>query len=204
MGFYGRLIVPRLIAVVMRTPKLAPFRARVGAAASGRVLELGIGPGLNLAFYPPAVTSVVGIDPSPLLLGIAKQHGDGRAFPLTLHAAPAENLPIDSASIDTVVTTWTLCSVSDIAAALTEARRVLRPGGRLLFAEHGLAPDASVARWQHRINPAWRALAGGCHVDRAIDMAIAQAGFRLDRLETGYLGFPRALTYMYSGSAVRH
>lgn len=201
MGLYGRFVVPRLIAAAMRTPALLPFRARLGAAAEGRVLELGIGSGLNLAYYGTSVTAVTGIDPSPVLLALAEAKGRGLAFPLDLHAAPAERLPLHTASIDTVVTTWTLCSVADAALALAEARRVLRPGGRLLFAEHGLAPDAAVARWQHRITPAWRVLAGGCHVNRAIDAAIREAGFTLERLDTGYLGAPRALTFMYFGSA---
>ena len=201
MGLYGRFIVPRLLAAAMRAPQLLPMRQRVASAAAGRVLELGIGSGLNLALYPHSVTDVTGIDPSPVLLALAEQRGRGRNFPLSLRAAPAERLPIDSASIDTVVTTWTLCSVADMHAALTEARRVLRPGGRLLFAEHGLAPDTEVARWQRRIAPVWRAVAGGCHVDRAIAGGVAQAGFRMEALDTRYLGFPRAMTYMYVGSA---
>ena len=202
MGYYGRVIVPKLLAAAMQAPQLAPFRVRVAAAAYGRVLELGIGSGLNLRYYPEAVTSVTGIDPSARLLELAEMQGRGRDFGLTLLNAAAEHLPIDTASIDSVVTTWTLCSVGDLQAVLTEARRVLRPGGRLIFAEHGLAPDARVARWQNRITPVWRRLAGGCHVNRAIDKAIFGAGFSIGQLETGYLGFPRVMTYMYAGYAV--
>ena len=201
MGLYGRFVVPRLIAMAMRAPMLLPYRQRIAAAAEGRVLELGIGSGLNLAFYPASVGSVVGIEPSPLLRDLATARGRGLPFALTLHAAQAEHLPVESASIDTVATTWTLCSVGDAAAALGEVRRVLRPGGRLLFAEHGLAPDAAVARWQRRITPVWRIIAGGCHIDRAIDTTISRAGFAMEQLETGYLGAPRPLTFMYSGIA---
>jgi ubiquinone/menaquinone biosynthesis C-methylase UbiE len=201
MGCYGRVVVPRLIALAMRNQRLAPLRERVARGAEGRVVELGIGPGLNLPLYGPAVEEVVGIDPSLTLLDRARPRAQGLPFPVRLVEGVAERLPLGDASADTVVTTWTLCSVADIAAGLAEARRILRPGGRLLFAEHGLAPDEAVARWQHRITPLWRRIAGGCHIDRAMDRAITAAGFRLEHLETGYLGTPRLMTFMYSGSA---
>ncbi len=201
MGLYSRYVLPRLLAAAMKAPQLTPFRDRIGRVAQGRVLELGVGAGQNFGFYRDGVTSLVGIDPSPQLLERAAENGRSRGFEISLIAAPAECLPVDSASIDTVVSTWTLCSVADMAATLAEARRVLRPGGRLLFAEHGLAPDAKVARRQRLITPVWRRLAGGCHADRAIEAAVLAAGFEMVQIETGYLGFPRTLTFMYLGCA---
>jgi len=201
VGIYARFVLPRLLAVAMRQPDLVPFRASVGRAATGRVLELGIGPALNLPFYGPDVTSVTGIDPSPQLLAMAERKRGGHPFDVYLIEGSAEALPLDASSIDTVVTTWTLCTVPSAAAVLTEARRVLKPGGRLLFAEHGRAPEAAVARWQDRLDPVWTRIAGGCHMNRPIADHIAAAGFRMDGLRTAYIGGPRVLTFMYSGAA---
>ncbi len=201
MSLYDRLILPRLIALAMRAPQLAPFRRRIGGAAEGRVLELGIGSGLNLPFYGAAVRAVTGIDPSPALLRLAEARATGLGMTLAVQPGPAETLPFDAGSFDTVVTTWTLCSIGDPRAALAEARRVLRPGGRLLFVEHGLAPDPRVARWQHRLTPAWRHIAGGCHLDRRIDSLVGGAGFRIETMEAAYVGGPRVATYFYSGAA---
>ena len=201
MGLYDRFVLPRLIALAMRAPQLAAFRQRIGAAAEGRVLELGIGSGLNLPFYGPAVRAVTGVDPSPVLLRLAAQRAAGLGVTLAVRAGPAETLPFDTGSFDTVVTTWTLCSIGDPHAALREARRVLRPGGRLLFVEHGLAPDPQVARWQHRLTPAWRHIAGGCHLDRRIDALVGGAAFLIETMDTAYVGGPRVATYFYSGAA---
>ena len=201
MSLYDRFVLPRLIALAMRAPQLAAFRQRIGAAAEGRVLELGIGSGLNLPFYGPAVRAVTGVDPSPVLLRLAAQRAAGLGVTLAVRAGPAETLPFDTGSFDTVVTTWTLCSIGDPHAALREARRVLRPGGRLLFVEHGLAPDPQVARWQHRLTPAWRHIAGGCHLDRRIDALVCGAAFRIETMDTAYAGGPRVATYFYAGAA---
>jgi len=201
MGLYARFVLPRLLAAAMRAPDLVPYRSRVGRAAAGRVLELGIGPALNLPFYGPDVTSVIGVDPSPQLLAMAEGRRGGYRFDVRLIEGSAEHLPLADRSVDTVVTTWTLCTVPSAAAALSEARRVLRPGGRLLFAEHGRAPDAAVARWQDRLDPVWTRIAGGCHMNRAIADLIAGAGFRLDGLETAHVAGPKVLTFMYSGAA---
>jgi len=201
MGLYARFILPRLLAAAMRQPDLVPFRASVGRAASGRVLELGIGPALNLPFYGPNVTAVIGIDPSPQLLAMAERKRSGQPFDVQLIEGSAEALPVDSSSIDTVVTTWTLCTVPSAAEVLAEARRVLKPGGRLLFTEHGRAPEAAVARWQDRLDPVWTRVAGGCHMNRPIADHISDTGFRIDGLRTAYIAGPRVLTFMYSGAA---
>lgn len=203
MGVYGRFVLPRLLALAMRHRELVPFRQRVGRAASGRVLELGIGSGLNLSFYGPDVTSVIGIDPSPALLRMTEARSRSVRFPVDLVEAAGERLLLDDHSVDTVVTTWTMCSVGDPVAALREARRILRPGGRLLFVEHGRAPDPGVVWWQDRLTPAWRRVAGGCHLNRPIDDLVRAAGFQLDGLQTGYLPGPKPMTFMYEGQARR-
>lgn len=201
MGVYERFVLPRLLALAMRNRELVPCRQRIGRAAAGRVLEFGIGSGLNLGFYGPAVTVVVGVDPSPALLRMAKDRSRGVRFPVELVEATGERLPLDDRSVDTVVTTWTMCSVGEPVQALREARRVLRPGGTLLFVEHGLAPEPSVRWWQDRLTPAWKRIAGGCHLNRKMDDLVQAAGFRLDDLKTGYLPGPKPLTFMYEGQA---
>ena len=201
MGLYDRLLLPRLLALGMRAPELVPYRRRVAGAASGRVLELGIGPALNLPLYGPGVTSVVGVDPSPTLLDMAGARRLNIPFRVDLLEGSAEALPLDDASVDSVVTTWALCSVADPIRALREARRVLRPGGRLLFVEHGRAPELRVSRWQDRLTPFWKRVAGGCHLNREIDSLVSAAGFRMERLDTGYMRGPRVMTFMYSGQA---
>ena len=200
-GFYDRLILPRLLAVAMRNERLLPYRERIGKAASGRVLEIGIGSALNLPFYSTAVDEVVGVDPSPALLAMAQARRAGIAYPLTVLQGSGEALPVEDKGFDTVVMTWSLCSVADPITVLREARRALRPDGQLLFAEHGQAPDAAVRRWQDRLTPAWKRIAGGCHLNRRMDHLVAAAGFALDRIETGYAGGPRPMTFMYEGRA---
>jgi ubiquinone/menaquinone biosynthesis C-methylase UbiE len=201
MGFYTNHILPHLIHWSMRQDTFTPFRRRVLAGADGRVLEIGIGSGINLALYPPAVTHVVGIDASSKLLALARERSASAAVPVELIGASAEHIPMPHHSVDTVVTTWTLCSIRDVHAALREMCRVLKPGGQLLFVEHGLSPDAHVQRWQHRLTPLWKPLAGGCHLNRAIAELIEGAGFHLERVDNTYMAGPRPLTYMYEGRA---
>jgi ubiquinone/menaquinone biosynthesis C-methylase UbiE len=201
VSFYQRRIVPHLINLAMRQASLLPFRQRVIGAAGGRVLEVGIGSGQNLPLYGPAVRSVIGLEPSPELLRMARERAVAAAVPVELLEGSAEAVPLDTASIDTVVTTWTLCTIANAHRALTEMRRVLRPGGTLLFVEHGRAPEPGVARWQDRLDPLWRRLAGGCHLNRKIDALIAGAGFRFDTLANARLPGPRTHTYLYEGRA---
>jgi ubiquinone/menaquinone biosynthesis C-methylase UbiE len=201
MGFYSSWLFPRLLDRIMQQQQMLPFRQRIGAAASGRVLDVGIGSGLNLPFYGDQTERVFGVDPSSELLRFAQERAHLTSAPVELLRGSGEALPIESASIDTVVVTFTLCTVPNAATVLAETRRVLRPGGRLLFAEHGRAPEAGVARWQDRLTPVWRRLAGGCHLNRKPDDLIRSAGFRIHNLETGYLKGPRPMTFVYAGSA---
>ena len=201
MGFYNDFILPRLINLAMRNKELRPFRERVIGAAEGRVLEIGVGSGLNLPFYRAPVREILALEPAPRLLTMAKNASRAIGVPVKFLEASAEAIPLDEHSVDTVVTTWTLCSIPQAATALAEMRRVLRPGGKLLFAEHGQAPDASVRRWQDRLTPAWRYIGGGCHLNRPIGSMIEAAGFRVDRIETGYIPGPKPMTFMYEGGA---
>lgn len=201
MGVYERHVLPYLLALAMRTQELVPYRERVGRAAAGRVLEIGVGNALNLPFYGPEVREVVGVDPSPALVRMARGQRWGLPFPFEVIEGKGEQLPLEDGGFDTVLTTWSLCSVADPVRVLREARRVLRPGGRLLFVEHGQAPDAGVRWWQDRLTPGWRRIAGGCHLNRKIDDLVAAAGFRLDDLRTGYARGPRPMTFMYEGRA---
>jgi ubiquinone/menaquinone biosynthesis C-methylase UbiE len=206
MGFYTRHILPHLIRSACGLPLVRRQRERVVPLASGEVVEIGIGSGPNLPLYDPTrVTRVIGIDPSEPLLGYARRAAIGAAFPVELRAASAERLPIASSSTDTAVLTFTLCSIPDAASALAEIRRVLRRGGSLLFLEHGLAPDEAVRRWQHRLDPLWGPLAGGCHLSRDIPALLSAAGFHAVELDTGYLrGAPRFAGYLYRGVASAH
>lgn len=202
MGFWSRHVQPRLIAGGMRNPAMAAERPGLIGRARGVVLELGIGSGLNLPHYAPgAVERVFGLEPDAWLREKTAAIAADAPVPVELLAAGAEAVPLPAASVDTVVSTWTLCSIPDLPAALAEVRRVLRPGGRLVFLEHGRAPDPGVARWQDRLEPAFIALAG-CRPNRAFDRDLATAGFRCDQLAMEYLRGPRFLAFHYRGEAV--
>jgi ubiquinone/menaquinone biosynthesis C-methylase UbiE len=200
MGFYNDFILPRLLDFAMRNEQLLPFRKRAIGAAEGRVLEIGVGSGRNLPFYRSPATEILALEPSQKLIAMARGSTDS-AVPVHFLEASAEAIPLDDGTVDSVVTTWTLCSISQAASALGEMRRVLRPSGTLLFAEHGLAPSASVRWWQDRLTPTWRRISGGCHLNRPIRAMIEDAGFRIDRIETGYIPGPKPMTFMYEGSA---
>jgi len=201
MGFYAEHVVPYLVQLAMRQGTLVPYRERVISKAAGRVLEIGVGSGLNLPLYPAAVTAVVGIEPSAKLLSMAKAQTAPATRQIELLEASAEAIPLENESVDTVVTTWTLCTIPEVQRALEEMRRVLMPTGRLLFVEHGRSPDSSVRRWQNRLNPLWKPIAGGCHLNRPIADLIESAGFRIEHMDTGYGQGPRPMVFMYEGEA---
>jgi ubiquinone/menaquinone biosynthesis C-methylase UbiE len=201
MGFYRRQILPCLTHLSMRQTQLLPFRRQAVGAAEGRVLEIGIGSGLNLPLYGGMVSSVIGLEPSPELLRMARSRASAAAVPVRLIDASAEAIPLDAGSVDTVVTTWTLCTIRDASRALAEMRRVLKPGGALLFVEHGRAPEPGVARWQDRLDPLWSRLAGGCHLNRKMDDLLTRAGFRIDKLANPRLPGPPTHAFLYQGRA---
>jgi ubiquinone/menaquinone biosynthesis C-methylase UbiE len=204
VNFYDRWILPPILDLVMRQSQLKEYRREVVAAASGRVLEVGVSSGLNFPLYGKQVEIVVGIDPSPRLLAIARRRAGAAGVRTELLQASATAIPLADSTVDTVVMTWTLCSITDPLAALREMRRVLKPDGRLLFVEHGLSPEPAIERWQHRLTPIWCRVAGGCHLDRKMDDLIRSAGFDLIDLRTEYASGPRPMTYMYIGRASRH
>ena len=186
----------------MRSRETRAERAKVVPQARGVVVEIGIGSGLNLPLYGADVERVIGVDPSPKLLAMTRERATHVRFPVDMVEASAESVPLPTATADTVVTTWTLCSIPDTTRALAEARRVLKTRGRLLFIEHGRAPDAGVRAWQDRLTPLWRHLAGGCQLNRDIPRILTTAGFRIDDLDAGYSDVgPRPFAYLYRGSA---
>jgi ubiquinone/menaquinone biosynthesis C-methylase UbiE len=200
MSVYRERVLPHLIQMSMKQEHFEPYRRRVAGAARGRVLEIGVGSGLNLPWYQPG-TRVIGLDPSFRLLAMARQAAADRARSIELVEGSAESIPLPDHSLDAVITTWTMCSIPDLAMALAEVRRVLNDEGRLLFAEHGLAPEPKVVRWQNRLTPLWKRIGGGCHLNRPIDRLIADAGFQITTLKTGYMTGPRPMTFMYEGEA---
>lgn len=202
MGFYDRHILPHLIDFACGLGEVMQARAQIVPLAQGRVLEIGIGSGLNLAFYDPErVSAIVGVDPSAEMQQLARARAARIAIPVEMIALELGQIRAADASFDSIVCTFTLCTIADAVAALQEMRRVLKPGGRLLFCEHGRAPDAAVLRWQRRLTPYWKPLAGGCHLDRDIPALLAAGGFRVEQLQTGYLKGPRPMTYVYRGWA---
>jgi ubiquinone/menaquinone biosynthesis C-methylase UbiE len=186
VGFYGDHVLPRLMNFAMGRASLADERRKTLAGAGGAVLELGFGAGHNLPFYPPAVTSILAVDPSRASAKLARERIAAARFPVAYAALEGEAIDAPDASFDTVASTFTLCTVRDPAAALAQVRRVLRPGGKLLLVEHGRADDPKVRRWQHRLNGLQMALVGGCHLDRDIEATVRDAGFVFDEIEKYY------------------
>ncbi len=201
MGFYRTVLLPKLCDLSMRNRNLRPYRERIIGAAQGCVLEIGAGSGLNLKFYGPLAREILALEPDCKLIAMARRNASAASRPITFIEGSAEEIPLERGSIDTVVTTWTLCTIPNVARALGEMRRVLKPGGTLRFVEHGLAPELRVQKWQHRLTPLWRRLSGGCHLDRPISEIIEAAGFRIHRLQTGYLPGPKIMTFLYEGNA---
>ncbi len=202
MSFYAKYILPRLIDLAMRNRDTTRLRAEWIPQAHGEVLEIGIGSGLNLPFYSREVQHVYGVDPSAELQQMARKRiSDSPIEVKFLSQSAEEPLPLDKASVDTVVVTWTLCSIPNPSEALRQAKRVLKPSGRLIFVEHGRSSDPGVVVWQDRITPLWKRIGGGCHLNRKIDDIISKAGFQIVELKTFYLPGPRPMTYTYQGFA---
>ena len=203
MGLYSKYLLPRIIDLAMRNKETTRLRAECIPRAQGDVLEVGIGSGLNLPFYSSDVTRVYGVDPSIELQCMARKRVVGAKVDFITQSAE-EPLPLAAASIDTAVITWTMCSIPDPAKALQQIQHVLKENGRLIFIEHGQAPERGVAAWQDRLTPLWKRIGGGCHLNRKIDEIIAAAGFRISELKTSYLPGPRPMTYTYQGIAEIH
>lgn len=204
MGIYSRYVLPRFLDSICQMKPLVEDRQRIVPLAQGRVLEIGFGTGLNLPWYDASrIERVIGIDPAEEMLALARPRADQTVFPVELIAAPAEDIPLPDDDVDTVLVTFSLCTIPGTAQALKEMRRVLKPGGRLLFLEHGLAPDESVAKWQGRINPVWRRLVGGCNLNRNTPQMLKNAGFRIETFEGGYMpDTPRFMGFRVHGVAV--
>jgi ubiquinone/menaquinone biosynthesis C-methylase UbiE len=202
MSLYSRVILPRLIDLVMGNKAAAAERAKLVPVASGTVLEIGVGSARNVPYYGPDVRAVYGIDPSLELWEIGRHRLGVQPFPVQYLAGSAEQLPVADHSIDTVLSTWTLCSIPDVRSALREIWRVMNPGGRFIFIEHGRAPDARVRRWQDRLTPFWARISAGCHLNRPIDVLIEEAGFSLSTLDREYTSGPKPMAYLYKGVAV--
>lgn len=203
MGLYERHVLPCLIDKACAAPPILKQREKVVPQASGRVLEIGMGSGLNLAYYDPTrVEQVFGLEPSEGMRRRARRNLARSPVKVEWLDLPGEQIPLDDHSVDSVVITYTLCTIPDFRAALAQMRRVLRPDGHLLFCEHGEAPDASVRTWQRRINPLWKRVAGGCNLDRPIPRCLEEAGFEIEQLDSLYLpNTPRIAAFNYWGRA---
>lgn len=203
MGFYENRVLPFMIDKACAGPPILKQREKVVPGAEGRVLEVGMGSGINLPYYDPArVEFVWGLEPSEGMRRLAAQRIEAAPFEVRLLDLPGESIPLDDASVDTVLLTFTLCTIPDFRTALAQMRRVLKPGGKLLFCEHGEAPDESVRKWQNRINPLWKRIAGGCNLNRPIPHCLEEAGFVVHDLETLYLpNTPRIAAFNYWGRA---
>jgi ubiquinone/menaquinone biosynthesis C-methylase UbiE len=204
VGFYAKHILPRVIDLAMRNKDTTRLRKIWIPHARGEVLEIGIGSGRNLPFYPAAVQHVYGVDPSIELQQLAREQVGKTHAKVEFFTQSAEaRLPLSDASVDTVVSTWTLCSIPNVVEALREMKRVLKPEGTFIFVEHGRAPEARVCALQNRLTPIWKRFTGGCHLNRKIDELIANAGLKISELKTCYLPGPRPMTFTYQGFAIR-
>ena len=203
MGFYERQVLPRITDVALSGREFTRMRERVTAGLAGEVLEIGFGSGRNVPHYPATVTRVRAVEPAALGRALAAKRAKAGHVRVEHVGLDGQELGLEEASVDCVLSTWTLCTIPDVARALAEARRVLRPGGTIHFVEHGLSPDARVARWQDRLTPLQRRLFGGCHLNRPIDRLVVDAGFEMTRLETGYASGPKPFGYMFEGLATK-
>ena len=201
MGVYEKYVVPRLVNLTLGAEFVTEERKKILAGVRGTVLEVGFGTGLNLPHYPNGVERLVAVDPSAEGAKLASKRIAAAPFPVEYVGLSGETIDAPDASFDAVVSTWTMCTIPGVETALDQMRRVLRPGGRLYFVEHGLAADPKVERWQHRLNPIQVFLCGGCNVNRDIEALVTGAGFRLEKLEKGYLKGPKFSSFHYRGVA---
>lgn len=201
-GFYSRYILPCCLDKACSVGPIDKQRAKVVPFAKGEVLEIGIGSGLNLPHYDSAhVTSVTGVDPDDHIWARSQARRNDAAFPVHRIGLSGEDIPMETDQVDTVVVTYTLCTIPDPVKALKEMRRILKPGGEILFTEHGLAPTQNISKWQKRIDPIWSKIAGGCHSGRDIPALFKEAGLKISELDEGYIPGPKVLSYNYWGKA---
>lgn len=200
-SWYERNILPKLIDKACGQPPMTELRSRYVPRAHGKVLEIGIGSGLNLPHYTDAVTSITGVDPSAELNAMARQRAAAINKPVNVLGVSGESIPADDQSFDTIVCTWTLCTIPNPYRAVAEMRRVLKRGGELFFVEHGRADDPGIVKWQSRIEPFWKLVAGGCHLTRRADEMLKDAGFEIIEKTTGYVPGPKIAAFMVHGVA---
>ena len=203
MGLWERQLLPRLIDACNNGPHVKAVRERMCTGLSGDVVEIGFGSGLNVPYYPSAVTRVLAVEPSDVGWGLAAGRVAASHVPVERIGLDGRALPLPDHSVDSALSTWTLCTIPDPDEALAELRRVLKPGGRLTFVEHGLSPDTGVATWQRRLDPLQRRIVGGCRLTLSVLSVVRQAGFVVERVENEYEeGAPRPIGYLYEGTAI--
>ena len=203
MKIYDRYILPKLINLAMQNKAATEERARFVPLASGTVLEVGIGSGLNIPFYGRSVEKLYGLDTSLELWKMAHRRADQAFFAVEFIRSSGESIPGEDERFDTVVTTWTLCTIPNAVNALKEIKRVLKPHGHLIFIEHGQSPDSGVLAWQNWLNPLWKRIGGGCNLNRKIDDLIVEAGFCITQIEKAYIRGPKPFVYLYKGVACK-
>ncbi len=204
MGLYERFILPKVVHLTCSSKPIRYQRRKVVPLAKGRVLEIGIGSGLNLPYYDPSKVEMVwGLEPSMQMRAMAEKRVHDAPFKVEFIGLSDDEIPLESDSVDTVLVTYTLCTIPDVVRALEGMRRVLKPGGELIFSEHGLAPDENVRRWQDRMNPIWKRFGGGCNLNRPIPSLIEQGGFKIKNIETMYIPGWKPASFTYWGTAVQ-